>query len=403
MSGSSASLKIALVSNHRRFKVYFRGYPWARELARLGHDVDLFCHADTEVLKTRIEHVDGFRVIENPDMLVGAARQGWDPYCAVRRGHFMFREGKDYDIIHCLDTRLAVIWPALAYARAKNIPIVSDWIDWWGRGGLIDERRPGWYKKTLGPVETWFEEHYRARLDGLSTISHALMRRGIDLGCDPQSCIVINGAADMTTFANPLAKGEARAKLGLRLDAPIVCFSGLDVLIDLPLAIEAFELVRAKLPDAHLLLVGPTQADAATSVSSPDVLSAITAIGKVPHKELPNVLPAADLFLLPYPDKIVNVGRWPNKIGDYMAVARPTVSNPVGELIELFATHDIGVLAAQTPAAMADAAVQLLQDPDRARRLGETARRVAETELCWQPHVARLEAWYRSIIQNRRA
>jgi glycosyltransferase involved in cell wall biosynthesis len=397
----SPPLRIALISNHRRFKVYFRGYPWARELAARGHDVDLFCHANTEVFRTRVEHADGFRIIESPDVLVGAARQGWDPYCAMRRGLFMFREGKRYDIIHCLDTRLAVIWPALAYARARGIPIVSDWIDWWGRGGLIEERRPSWYKATLGGVETWFEEHYRAKLDGLTAISHALMRRGVNLGCEPDRCIVINGAADMATFATPATAAEARARVGLPLDAPVMCFSGLDVLTDLPLAIRAFELAHAQMSDARLLLVGPTEAEARTGSSSQTALGAIKALGRVPYKELPSVLPAADLFLLPYPGKVANIGRWPNKISDYMAVGRPTVANPVGELSELFRRNPVGLLAGETAEEMAASALRLLRDPGLAEEIGQGARAAAETELCWSSQITRLESWYRDILTER--
>ena len=370
-------------------------------MARLGHEVDLFCHADTERFRTHVERVEGFRVIESPDMLFGALRQGWDPYCAVRRSAFMFREGKQYDIIHCLDTRLAVIWPALAYARAHGIPIVSDWIDWWGRGGLIDERRPGWYKASFGGIETWFEEHYRAKLDGLTSISHALMRRGVGLGCKPDRCIVINGAADLTTFAKPASQAAARSRLGLPSGVPVVCFSGLDVLIDLPIAVQAYELIRKQLPDARMLLVGPTEDDAKASVTSHDSLSGISAIGKVPYHKLPEVLPAADVFLLPYPDKIVNVGRWPNKIGDYMAVGRPTVANPVGELVDLFGRYQIGKLAGETPRAMADAALELLTNPTLADQLGREARRVAETDINWTSQISRLESWYRSIIQKQ--
>ncbi|MFA6242792.1 MAG: hypothetical protein WC655_17770, partial [Candidatus Hydrogenedentales bacterium] len=135
------------------------------------------CHADTERWRTRIEHVDGFRIIESPDLLFGALRQGWDPVCAFRRHSFLRRENKPYDIIHCLDTRLAVVWPALAFAKAKGIPIVSDWIDWWGRGGLIKERRPWWYKALFSWIEVFFEEAYRTKLDGLTAISHALVER----------------------------------------------------------------------------------------------------------------------------------------------------------------------------------------------------------------------------------
>jgi len=389
------------VSNHRRFKVNFRGFPWGRELARLGHDVDLFCHADTAILQTHVEQVEGFRIVESPDLLVGALRQGWDPYCAARRGAFLFRENKPYDIIHCLDTRLAVIWPALAYARSRGIPIVSDWIDWWGRGGLIDERRPAWYKASFGGIETWFEEHYRARLDGLSAISHALMRRGIGLGCDPSRCIVINGAADMTTFAAPDSREAARARVGLPNDTPVVCFSGLDVLIDLPLAVQAFEIIRAQIPGTRLLLVGPSQDDARSCASSPEALAAITATGKVPYKDLPKILPAADLFLLPFPNKIVNVGRWPNKIGDYMAVGRPTVANPVGELVELFGRYDIGRLAGATADEMAAASIELLRDPARSSAIGQEARRIAANDLNWSSQIVRLEHWYREIIRLR--
>lgn len=389
-----------MVCNHRRFKVYFRGYPWARELARRGHDVDLFCHADTARLKTEIEAVDGFRIVHSPDLLVGALRQGWDPYCAVRRAAFMFREGKAYDLVHCLDTRPAVVWPALAYARVHNIPIVSDWIDWWGRGGLIAERRPRWYQLAFGGIETWFEEHYRARLDGLTAISHALMQRGIDLGCDPDRCIVINGAADMATFASPLSKPEARARLGLPADDPVVCFSGLDVLVDLPLAVQTFERILDAKPAARLLLVGPGMAEAAAATKHRETLESVVALGKVPYHDLPKILPAADLFLLPYPDRIVNVGRWPNKIGDYMAVGRPTVANPVGELKALFDRFDIGVLSGASALQMADAAIDLLRDPARLECLGRNARLAAETHLSWSTQIGRLEDFYRSILAH---
>ncbi|NJO23077.1 MAG: glycosyltransferase family 4 protein [Sphingomonadales bacterium] len=353
----------------------------------------------------------GHREIPDPHRARRRLSHYREPGCADRRGAaglgpllcdpprlVMFRERKRYDVIHCLDTRLAVIWPALAYAKAHGIPIVSDWIDWWGRGGLIEERRPGWYKATLGGVETWFEEHYRAKLDGLTTISHALMRRGIDLGCKPERCIVINGAADMTTFANPSTKEEARARAGLPLDAPIVCFSGLDVLIDLPLAVRAFEIIHEKMPDARLLLVGPTEAEARAASSPATPLPAITALGKVPYKELPSVLPAAYLFLLPYPNKIVNVGRWPNKIGDYMAVGRPTVANPVGELNELFQRFPVGLLAGETAEDMAASSLHLLRDPELANEIGRKARKAAETDLSWSSQIERLENWYQDIL-----
>lgn len=392
-------LKILLISNHRRFKINFRAHPWARELTRRGHTVDVLCHANTARWRTRVEEVDGFRVIENPDMLVGALRQGWDPYCALRRGWFLFQEGGDYDLIHCLDTRLAVIWPALAYARAKGIPIVSDWIDWWGRGGLIQERRPRWYQMLFGGIETWFEEHYRPKLNGLTAISHALVDRAVQLGCDRERCAVIHGGADLATFRDIPAKPDAKQALGMAPDVPVLCFSGLDVLIDLPLAVAAFERVLDTVPACRLLLVGPRLDQVRGFFEKREALAQVHALGPVPFASLPQHLAAADVFLMPYANKVSNVGRWPNKVGDYMAVGRPTVSNPVGEVAWLFAHHAIGALADETPEAMAAASVELLNDPARAEAIGRRARQTAETVFAWDKQIIHLEDWYYALLE----
>jgi glycosyltransferase involved in cell wall biosynthesis len=387
-------LRILLVSNHRRFKINFRAHPWARELAARGHDVDVMCHADTERFRTRVEHIDGFRLIENPDILVGPLRQGWDPVCAWRRRNFLFRENKAYDVIHCLDTRLAVIWPTLAYARAKGIPIVSDWIDWWGRGGLIDERRPAWYRLLFGGIETWFEEHYRNQLDGMTAISHALIDRAVGLGVPREHCLWIPGGANLAAFHTIPPKAESRAFLGLPEEVPVVCFSGLDVLIDLPMAVHAFEHLRASAPDSRLLLVGPSAADARAMLRETANLEHVLATGPVPYRDLPKYLAAADVFLMPYADKVSNVGRWPNKVGDYMCVGRPVISNPVGEAKWLYEHYDIGLLTPPTPEAMAEAALALVRDPARAAGYGQRAREVAESVFRWDRLIVELESWY---------
>jgi len=400
---TQSQLKILLISNHRKYKIHFRAYPWARELAARGHDVDVMCHADTERWRTRVSQVDGFRLIENPDMLVGQLRQGWDPVCAWRRGRFLFRENKQYDIIHCLDTRLAVVWPALVYARARKIKIVSDWIDWWGRGGLIAERRPWWYKLFFGGVETWFEEHYRNQLDGLTTISQALIDRAVDLGVPREHCCQIPGGANFAAFDPVPTREQCRDRLDIPSDVPVVCFSGLDVLIDLPLAMEAFREVLRTFPDAVFLLVGPSKKDLRGLVPDDVPDSNILSTGPVPYSELKNYLPAADVFLMSYADKVSNRGRWPNKVGDYMCVARPIVSNPVGEVKRLFEEHGVGVLCAPDAKSMAAEVVTLLRDPESSRRIGAQGRLVAEQCFSWERLVERLEQFYRATIAGKPA
>ncbi|MBT8132687.1 MAG: glycosyltransferase, partial [Gammaproteobacteria bacterium] len=121
-------------------------------------------------------------------------------------------------------------------------------------------------------------------------------------------------------------------------------------------------------------------------------------LGRVPYQQLADNLAAADIFLMPYPDTISNRGRWPNKIGDYMCVGRPTVSNPVGEVKRLFNQHDVGLLASPDATAMAQAALSLIEQPQMAAAIGVSARSTAEEYFRWEHLVAELELWYRDVI-----
>jgi glycosyltransferase involved in cell wall biosynthesis len=396
--GAREPLRILLVTHQRRSRINTRALPWARALAARGHAIDVMCHADRERWKTVYEQESGLRIIHNPDMLVGALRQGWDPVCALRRAALLFREKRAYHIIHCLDTRPAVVLPSLAYAHATRTLIVSDWVDWWGRGGLITEKRPLWYRVLFGRFETFFEEHFRRRLDGLTTISSALLERGVTLGVPRERCLRLPGGADLSaTFSTIPSKEDSLKALNIPAGASVVCFSGLDVLIDLPLALCAFERVAAARPGTVLLLVGPAPG-LMHKLASNRSRGRIICTGPVPYAELPKYLAAADVFLMPYANKISNVGRWPNKVGDYMCIGRPTVSNPIGEVKRLFEEFGIGTLAAETADSMANAVLALLDNPERARILGQQARATAVNVFAWERLIEDLERWYYRIL-----
>jgi glycosyltransferase involved in cell wall biosynthesis len=101
---------------------------------------------------------------------------------------------------------------------------------------------------------------------------------------------------------------------------------------------------------------------------------------------------------MPYANKISNIGRWPNKIGDYMCMGKPTVSNPIGEVKALFEQFEIGILADESVESIADAVQTLLQNPEQARRIGQRARAAAETVFAWEHLIEDLERWYYRIV-----
>jgi glycosyltransferase involved in cell wall biosynthesis len=189
--------------------------------------------------------------------------------------------------------------------------------------------------------------------------------------------------------------------LGIPAGAEVLCFAGLDVLVDLPLVLESFESIARSRPDAILLLVGPRLSDLGGFPA--ELRSRVRCTGPVPYAALPSCLGAADVFLMPYANRVANVGRWPNKIGDYMSAGRPTVSNPVGEVKWLFERYRVGLLADATPAAMAGAVLRLLDDCSLAAEIGAEARRVAREHFDWSLLIQDLERWYYSVVLEGRS
>jgi glycosyltransferase involved in cell wall biosynthesis len=390
-------MNLLFVTHHRRLRLFARGDPWARELTRRGYAVTVMCISQSRRFRLLETRSDGVLYVEVPDLLPGILRSGWDPWDTLRR--ILYLRGKRFDLIHAFETRPATIYPVLSMLREARVPLVIDWIDWWGRGGLIKDRRPGWYRVLFGAMETWYEEHFRTRADHSTVISSALARRTVGLGVPPDCVTVIHGGVD-PQFFRVQPSGLHRARFGLPANSFLAYFSALDAVMDLQLVLTAFK--RALAGGANMLLVMtghmPTRFD--WHVQRVGLAGRIRHLGYLPYHELPNALSCADVFLLPFSDTVSNRGRWPHKVGDYMACGRPTVSNPVGDIRGLFERERVGLLADPTPEAMAEAIVRLHDDPELRRELGARARQVAETQFAWPRIVDQVEEVYRSVMER---
>ncbi len=395
-------MKLFFITHHRKFKaINLRPGFFSRYLAKRGHDITVLCVADRARWAVRQYDENGVRFIEMPDLLFGNLRSGWDPWSTLRRCVYTLRH-TEVDLIHAFETRPATIYPVKCLLARRPVPLVIDWIDWYGRGGLITEQRPRWYQLLFGPIETYYEEHFHTLADANTVITHALGDRAERLGVQREAIhwIPVGAPVDMIE-AKP--RNLYRHQFGLSPEQFVVCFSAMDVRIDADLVFEAIREVAASHPDVFLIMTGlpsPALEDMADRIG---IRKYYQHYGLLPHDQFLELLCCADIFLLPYKDKVANRGRWPGKIGNYMAAGRPTISNPVGEMKTLFGADDIGLLADETPADFARKIVQLKHDPDLCGRLGQNARRVAEQKLSWDLIAEKLERVYANAVQRFRA
>jgi len=390
-----------MISHQRKFRSNARSHAMAKHLINKGHKVTLFVTANMSRLRILQSNWEGVDIIETPDLLWGKLRSGWDLWSLISRMIYFYLHDKPYDLVHCFETRPATIYPALFYCRRNQVPLITDWNDWWGRGGLIDELRPYFYRIFFGRLETYYEEKFRTLGAGLTVISTALARRAEDLGVPRERICYIPGGT-FPDFFCVRSKEECRRQVGLQLSAPILGFSSLDSHLDLEMMMQVLSIVAKKYPEVKLIITGKPGKSVRNLAKKYYLSNNVYFTGFLRFEELSTYLSCADLFILPFPNKIYNVGRWPNKIGEYISLGRPTISNPVGDIKKLFETYNIGLLANWDPDDFADKIIYLIENPSIANQLGENARQVAVHRYNWSILINRLEEFYYNILERDR-
>jgi glycosyltransferase involved in cell wall biosynthesis len=179
-----------------------------------------------------------------------------------------------------------------------------------------------------------------------------------------------------------------REALGLADNAPSVLYTGtFEAYQGLDLLFAAAAHVRAAAPDVRFVLAGgqPDQIDQARrqarEAGSADV---VVFAGQRPAAEIPEFLDAADVLVSPRSSGT----NTPLKIYQYLRSGRPIVATRLLTHTQVL-DEDVAFLADATPAGMADAVLRALRDQELARRVGERARRLAETRYSYDTYLQR--------------
>lgn len=165
-------------------------------------------------------------------------------------------------------------------------------------------------------------------------------------------------------------------------------YKGLDVLLD------AWPAVRAAVPDAVLLVAGRVlgDPDGAARAQAMAEEGVVADLRFTPTEEFAGALLRADLVALPY-RRIDQSG----VLFAALALGRPIVASDVGGFAEVVAQQGAGlVVPPEDPAALADAIVALLADPERRAAMAAASRAAADGPFSWDAIAAATEDVYRS-------
>ena len=158
------------------------------------------------------------------------------------------------------------------------------------------------------------------------------------------------------------------------IDGPVLGFVSADTHLDMEIVMASLVIVSKKYPNVKLIITGKVKQSIHELITKYGVKDRIIFTGFLSSDDFPIYLGCSDVFLLPFADRPYNHGRWPNKMGDYLTIGRPTVSNPVGDIKTLFEKHDVGLLAEWSAEDFAEKIIFLLDHPEISERYGQNAR-----------------------------
>ena len=216
-----------------------------------------------------------------------------------------------------------------------------------------------------------------------------------EIGLPPAKLTVIRNGIDMAQFADLPDQQTARAVFGLPKQGKIVAAIGRPRPVKgFSYLLEAFAQIAANQPDLYLLFVGdgPDKRPLQTAAQQLPIADRVIFLGD--QQEIPRLLAALDMLVLP--------SLWeglPNVVLEAMAAGLPVVATAVGGTPELVVEGETGLLVPpRDPAALAQAILTLLNDPELARRLGKNGRYRATTQFTIQQMVQQTENLYQQLI-----
>jgi glycosyltransferase involved in cell wall biosynthesis len=236
-------------------------------------------------------------------------------------------------------------------------------------------------------VELW-EDRLPHAVRAVSVNTTFLRERCLTLGV-PQSRIfyIPNGIAPAVAAArHAVATAGLRDTLGLHGGPTIVYLGTISTIAhSVDLLLEAFALLRARLPAAQLLMVGDGDElpDLRARAVALDLGASVRWVGRVPPQAAPAYLALGDCSVDPVHDTPGARARSPLKIVESLALGVPVVTGDVGDRAEVIGSGGVIVAPGDARAlangiALALAAPQSMRDAARAQAEAYRWDRLAE-------------------------
>lgn len=291
-----------------------------------------------------------------------------------------------------------------AVAEAVGIPWVYE-----VRGQLADTWASA---RDEAAVDTDYYQLFQDReqeatlaADGLVTLGEQMKQNLINFGANGDDIVLTPNAVGGRYLQTPGDTKQARLALGLDPEleyvgtiSSLVPYEGLETVVE-----AAAQLIPQR-PKLRLLIVGdgtalPHIIERARKLG---ISERLITPGRVERDQSHLYHQALDMFVVPRVSTQVTRMVTPMKSVEASASAKPVLASDLPALTELVQHEKTGLLVPpEDPDAWAQAIGSLLDDPARARRMGQAGRQWVLEERTWQANAEKYDQLYQDILASQ--
>ena len=343
-----------------------------------GANVDLLTFPTGEDL-----HLPGLRIYRVPNLIntknipigISARKLFFDALMVPAIVNRLSRES--YSYIHAVEE---AAFPAVIAGRWKDVPVLYDM-----QSSLPEQLKlypvlsSSIVQKALCRCERWL----------LKNVKFVMCFAGLEKyvrRVSPTTPVMEWYCPSQNVEVEPGEIYQLRKELMIKPDSQVVLYTGsFEAYQELNRLFEASRKTVGSLPNTVFVLVGINESEKkALSPEIQDLIKkgSLRLLPRKPRSEIPKFLAMANVLVSPRK----NVQNLPLKIFDYLAAGRAIVAMDCPTTRTVL-DDDRAVMVDPVTNDLGDAITQLLQNPERAKRLGEAARTYAEKNLGWSSFV----------------
>jgi glycosyltransferase involved in cell wall biosynthesis len=359
-------------------------YNLAKNLALLGHNVEVLCANDPELPGKRT--IDGIKVhrLRSRGRIYGVPIVPKLP-CELAK--------MDADILHANFPNPYNASIASLTSLLHDVPSVLTWHNDLPPVTLTASVIAYIHDNLIAPV-------YLRNFKRIISTSEPYAETSKTLQRYREKVVIIPNGVDTERFNPSIDGSQIRADHGLE-DCKVILFvgaltkwhryKGLDVLI------KAFIEIQRQLDEARLLIVGDGDLKPEYQALCLTVAAKVIFAGNADDDELLNYYAASDLLVLPSIDRSEGFGL---TLLEANATGKPVVASRVGGIPSVVKHGVNGLLVPpRDEKTLAETITNLMKDEDRFHEMGLNGRRIAEAHT-WKQIVKKTEELYREVLED---